>query len=145
VWRWPVPIVHGVRVTPWPITSRVRTADLARRTLLRVERLGGPRIAVGLRQLVSRLVIDGGELGGGYGRTTPRCDAAMRAIAGPRLDGVYSGKAAAALLRLHRAGVGPLVFWASKSTAVLAPARDEMLQNAPPIVAAWLRRADRRR
>src|SRR5438477_567467 len=41
VWRWPLPIVHGVRVTPWPITSRVRTADLARRTLVRVERLGG--------------------------------------------------------------------------------------------------------
>jgi hypothetical protein len=35
VWRWPVPIVHGVRVTPWPVTSRLRTADLARRTLAR--------------------------------------------------------------------------------------------------------------
>src|SRR5439155_13246563 len=21
VWRWPAPIVHGVRVTPWPVTS----------------------------------------------------------------------------------------------------------------------------
>jgi hypothetical protein len=41
VWRWPVPIVHGVRVTPWPVTSRLRTADLARRTLARLEQLGG--------------------------------------------------------------------------------------------------------
>jgi 1-aminocyclopropane-1-carboxylate deaminase/D-cysteine desulfhydrase-like pyridoxal-dependent ACC family enzyme len=142
VWRWPVPIVHGVRVTPWPITSRVRTADLARRTLLRVERLGGPRIAVGLRQLVSRLVIDGDELGGGYGRTTPRCDAAMRAIASPRLDGVYSGKAAAALLRLHRAGTEPLLFWSSKSTATLAPPSGDQLDRAPAAIARWWRRHD---
>lgn len=145
VWRWPLPIVHAVRVTPWPVTSRLRTADLARRTLARIARLGGPRIEVGLGELVRGLVIDGRELGDGYGRTTPACDAAMQAIRAPRLDGVYSGKAAAALLRLHRAGVGPLVFWASKSTAVLAPAGEDMLQNAPPLVATWLRRAAQRR
>ena len=144
VWRWPLPIVHGVRVTPWPVTSRWRTADLARRTLARVERLGGPRIGVGLGELVRGLVIDGRELGRGYGRTTPDCEAAMRRVPAPRLDAVYSGKAAAALLRLHRAGVGPLVFWASKSTTMLAPASEAMLQNAPPIVAAWLRRAAQR-
>jgi D-cysteine desulfhydrase len=142
VWRWPVPIVHGVRVTPWPITSRVRTADLARRTLLRVERLGGPRLGIGLRQLVSQLAIDGAELGAGYGRTTPRCDDAMRAIAGPRLDGVYSGKAAAALLRLHRAGTGPLLFWSSKSTATLAPPSRDQLDRAPAAIARWWRRHD---
>lgn len=144
VWRWPIPIVHGVRVTPWPVTSRVRTADLARRTLARVEQLGGPRVAIGLAELIGRLVIDRRELGPGYGRTTPRCDDAMQVFdrhRGPRLDGVYSGKAAAALLRLHRAGVGPLVFWASKSTARMAPASAEVLHNASPAVAAWLRRA----
>jgi D-cysteine desulfhydrase len=111
VWRWPVPIVHGVRVTPWPITSRV-------------------------------LAIDGAELGAGYGRTTPRCDDAMRAIAGPRLDGVYSGKAAAALLRLHRAGTGPLLFWSSKSTATLAPPSHAQLDRAPAAIARWWRRHD---
>lgn len=140
VWRWPLPIVHGVRVTPWPITSRVVTADLARRTLLRVERLGGPRVAIGLRQLIGRLVVDGRELGPGYGRTTPRCDAVMRAFEGPRLDGVYSGKAAAALLRLHRAGTGPLLFWATKSTATLAPPSRDALDRAPPAIARWWRR-----
>lgn len=145
VWRWPLPIVHGVRVTPWPITSRVRTADLARRTLIRVERLGGPRAAIGLRQLLAHLVIDGGELGAGYGRMTTRCDAAMRAIAGPRLDGVYSGKAAAALLRLHRAGTGPLLFWSSKSTATLPPPTREQLDAAPPAIARWWRKHDARR
>ena len=140
-----MPIVHGVRVTPWPVTSRVRTAELARRTLVRVERLGGPRVAIGLGELLSRLVIDGKELGPGYGRATPRSDAAMQAIAdlrdppGPRLDGVYSGKAAAALLRLHRAGIGPLMFWASKSTATLAPPSPAALDQAPPAIARWLR------
>jgi hypothetical protein len=147
-WRWSIPIVHGVRVTPWPVTSRLLTADLARRTLARVERLGGPRVAIGLRELIDGLVIDGRELGAGYGRSTPRCVEAMQRLSGPRpglrLDGVYSGKAAAALLRLHRAGIGPLMFWASKSTAVLAPERAGVLQNAPPSVAAWLLRAARR-
>jgi D-cysteine desulfhydrase len=139
VWRWPVPIIHGVRVTPWPVTSRLRTAELARRTLARVEQLGGPRVAISLPELVSRLVIDGRELGPGYGLTTPRCDAAMRAVQGPRLDGVYSGKAAAALLRLHRADIGPLVFWASKSTATLGPPSHPALDRAPAAIARWLR------
>jgi D-cysteine desulfhydrase len=138
VWRWALPIVHGVRVTPWPVTSRLRTADLARRTLARVEQLGGPRVASGLGELVGHLVIDGRELGSGYGRSTSRCDAAMRAVHGLRLDGVYSGKAAAALLRLHRAGVGPLVFWASKSTAMLPRASDQALHRAPPAIARWV-------
>jgi len=170
IWRWPAPIVHGVRVTPWPVTSRVRIAELARRTLVRIEQLGGPRVAIGLPELVSRLVIDGQELGPGYGHATPQSDAAMAAIraaaarrdaksrevepltaspdrqeawlagsSGPRLDGVYSGKAAAALLRLHRAGVGPLVFWASKSTATLDPPTSQMLDQAPAAIARWLR------
>jgi D-cysteine desulfhydrase len=160
VWRWPLPIVHGVRVTPWPVTSRWLTAALAWRTLARVEQLGGPRVPVGLRELVAHLVIDGRELGPGYGRTTPSCEAALRAFArhrprrdamappvpgtaarpgaAPRLDGVYSGKAAAALLRLHRTGTGPLVFWATKSTAVLPPPDSAAIARSPPAIARWL-------
>jgi D-cysteine desulfhydrase len=137
-WRWALPIVHGVRVTPWPVTSRLRTADLARRTLARVEQLGGPRVGAGLGELARGLVIDGRELGRGYGRTTPRGTAALQAIPHPRLDGVYSAKAAAALLRLHRAGIAPLLFWASKSTAVLAPPSQTALDRAPPAIARWL-------
>jgi len=137
-WRWPVPLVHGVRVTPWPITSRVRIAHLAQRTLARVERLAGIRVAIGLRELIARLVVDGRELGRGYGRTTPQCEAAMTTLVGPRLDAVYSGKAAAALLRLHRAGVGPLLFWASKSTAVMTPPSREALAKASPAIVRWL-------
>lgn len=137
-WRWPVPLVHGVRVTPWPVTSRLRIAELAHRTLARVRALGGPRVAIGLRELVARLVVDGRELGDGYGRPTPRSDAAIATLRGPRLDGVYSAKAAAALLRLHQGGVGPLVFWATKSTTVLPPPTPAQLRAAPPALARWL-------
>ncbi|MDB4960772.1 MAG: 1-aminocyclopropane-carboxylate deaminase [Myxococcales bacterium] len=139
VWRWPVPIVHGVRVTPWPVTSRLRIAELAHRTLKRVAALGGPRVAIGLRELVSRLVVDGRELGDGYGRPTPRSTTAIETLHGPRLDGVYSAKAAAAMLRLHREGVGPLVFWATKSTATLEPPSVDQLGGAPRPLVDWLR------
>jgi len=141
VWRWPLPIIHGVRVTPWPVTSRWRTADLARRTLARVERLGGPRVATGMAELVRGLVIDGRELGPGYGRTTPQGDAAMHQLPGPRLDGVYSAKAAAAVLRLQRTGAGPLMFWATKSTATLGSPGQAALDNAPAAIRRWLQRS----
>lgn len=120
-WPWSIPIIHAVRVTPWPVTSRVRTVALAWRSLRRIEKLGGPK-AIDYRTLLSRLIIDGKELGPGYGKPTPASQAAMRTFAfrgAPRLDGVYSAKATAAALRLHRANVGPLILWATKSTALL--------------------------
>ena len=92
-------------------------------------------------ELYARLVVDGRELGSGYGRMTEAGTRAMDMIRTPRLDGVYSAKAAAALLRLHRAGVGPLVFWASESTAILAPPSRAALAAAPHAVRAWLRDA----
>ena len=138
-WPWPVPIIHAVRVTPWPVTSRVRTAYLALRTLARIAKLGGPRIDIGLATLLRRLVVDGRELGPGYGVPTPRGQAAMRSFAradAPRLDGVYSAKATAAALRLHHRGIAPLMLWATKSTVVLPPARDT--SAAPAALREWL-------
>jgi D-cysteine desulfhydrase len=140
-WRWPVPIVHAVRVTPWPITSRVRTAELAARTLARVAKLGGPEIAISLPELVSRLVVDPDELGPGYGRPTPQSLDAMHVLdrpGAPRLDGVYSAKATAALLRLHRRGIGPLILWATKSTTRLPSPSLPALEHAPERLRAWL-------
>jgi len=139
-WRWPLPIVHGVRVTPWPVTSELVVAELARRTLDRAARLGGPRPAADRGELLRRFVVDGRELGPGYGQATPRGHAATAAWRGPRLDGVYSAKAAAALRRLHRAGVGPLLFWATKSEAVLPPPPLERLHTAPAPIVRWLGR-----
>lgn len=188
-WRWPVPMVHGVRVTPWPVTSRVRIANLARATLDRVAELGGPRVAISLGELISRLVVDGRELGPGYGHPTPQSTRAIAALSGgprlvdgggresqlrergprlvdargteaqlvglrepgdrdrlvgnhekrPRLDGVYSGKAAAALLRLHRDGVAPLLFWATKATTVLPPPSLDALRATDRELARWMR------
>jgi D-cysteine desulfhydrase len=141
VWRWPVPIVHAVRVTPWPVTSRVRTAELAHRTLARIAQLGGPEVAIGLAELVARLVVDPRELGPGYGRETPRSVAALLALElprAPRLDGVYSAKATAALLRLHRRRIGPLLLWSTKSTVRLAAPERGALAAAPAKLRAWL-------
>ena len=63
----------------------------------------------------------------------------MAAIRAPRLDGVYSAKAAAALLGLHRDGVGPLLFWATKATTVLPPPSLDALRGADRELARWMR------
>lgn len=140
-WRWPLPIVHGVRVTPWPVTSALLIAELAHRTLLRAAQLGGPRLAWSRDELRARLVVDRRELGPGYGRLTPRATAAMAAWTGPRLDGVYSGKTVAALRRLHRTDPGPLLLWATKSEVLLPPPSADRLRAAPPELVRWLVRA----
>jgi 1-aminocyclopropane-1-carboxylate deaminase/D-cysteine desulfhydrase-like pyridoxal-dependent ACC family enzyme len=133
-WPWPLPIVHGVRVTPWPITSRTTILALALRSLSRAVALGAPKHA-----RLGELVVDGSQLGRGYGHLTTRGERALAAIhaaGGPRMDGVYSAKAAASLLALHRAGDGPLLLWASKSEAVLSP--PSSLASAPRALARWL-------
>jgi len=139
VWPWTLPIVHAVRVTPWPVTSRLRIANLARATLARIDRLVGLPAPVRFRELLERLVVDGRELGPGYGEPTPQSQLAVRALGdAPRLDGVYSAKAAAALLRLQRRGVEPLLFWSSKSTAVMDPPTPARLVAAPRAITRWL-------
>ena len=139
LWRWSLPIVHAVRVTPWPITSKTLIVALAARTLVRAAALGAPAVAVSVRELSARLVVDARELGPGYGRPTERSRAAIATLAGgPRLDGVYSAKAAAALLRLHERGIAPLVFWATKSTVRMPPPRLAALRGAPPALVDWI-------
>ena len=87
-WRWRMPVVHAVRVTPWPVTSRVVMLRLAEATLARIASLGGPRVTLAGAQLD----VDPAEFGGGYGRITDRGRAAIAQfgqLAGaPRLDGV---------------------------------------------------------
>lgn len=121
-WRWDVPTIHAVRVTPWPVTSRASIVQLAVRTLARAAAIAGVAFAPvrAWRELSARLVVDGGELGRGYGEATIEGAGAIATFAragAPRLDGVYSGKAAAALLRLQRVGTpGPIMMWATKSS-----------------------------
>jgi hypothetical protein len=121
------------------VTSRFLILQLAATTLARIASLGGPHVELGGHP---RLVVDRREIGRGYGRLTARGTDAMSALAHAtslRLDGVYTGKAAAALLRLHREGVGPLVFWATKSTVELPAPSHDALGAAPRALARWMR------
>lgn len=138
-WPGPPPIVQAVRVTPWPVTSYTMIMQLAALTLLRIAMLGGPHVSLWRN---ARLVVDRHEIGRGYGRITGRGRAAMATCATdeawPRLDGVYSGKAAAALLRLRRTEPGPVLFWATKSEVVLPPPSLDALRAAPRALVDWL-------
>lgn len=106
----PPPRVRAVRVTPWPITSRLRLAYLAYRTLAALDRvLSGDRTAgdrasggrtadrasadrtdgdraraagrIRYAALVAGLEVDGRFLGRGYGHVTARGEAAAATLA----------------------------------------------------------------
>lgn len=152
-WPWRRPIVRAVRVTPWPVTSHLRISALAHRTLRLADRLRGASSEIGRDALASHLIVDGSQLGRGYGRATAAGDAAaarFAAAGGPSLDSVYAAKAAAALCALLRAGGGddgPLLLWSTKSAAPppMGPdASDETLDEAArppaPPFARWLAR-----
>jgi D-cysteine desulfhydrase len=125
-----VPKLVAVRVTPWPVTSHARIVSLAERTAALMGQHGaletssrGQARAPSRAELAAHLHVDGGYLGLGYGRVTSGgLDAIARftLAGGPPLDTGYSGKSGAAFLDLARAGAaGPLLFWATKSSAPL--------------------------
>jgi 1-aminocyclopropane-1-carboxylate deaminase/D-cysteine desulfhydrase-like pyridoxal-dependent ACC family enzyme len=137
----PAPAVTSVRVTPWPITSRLRLANLAHATLALVDHLRGASSSTTFAQLVAALTVDGRFLGKGYGRATSagaRTTEIMRAAGAPPLDAVYTAKSAAALLAL--APDGPVIYWATKSSAALPHATDAEIAAAPAAMRAWLGR-----
>ncbi len=142
----PPPRVVAVRVTPWPVTSRLRLALLAHATLAHVDRLRGATTGIGLRTLLAGLTVDGRFLGDGYGHATAagsRARAAMAALGAPPLDDIYSAKAAACLFADGRPGDrddGPTLFWATKSSAPLARATTPQLDRAAPALRRWLGR-----
>ncbi len=141
VWPGAVPIVHSVRVTPWPITSRARIAWLAQRTLHRLERLVGVTLGVSYRALLANLVVDRRFIGRGYGRATQSGRRALARFAdsgAPPLDLVYSAKSAAALLALANRSRGPLLYWATKSSAPLPIASAADVAVAPARARHWL-------
>lgn len=142
-WPWPRPILRAVRVTPWPVTSHLRVSSLAHRAVRLAESLRGQRSGITLRELASHLVIDGAQIGPGYGHSTQAASAAATRfleMGGPVLDSVYSAKSAAALLAaLAPDGRdGPMLFWSTKS-AVLPPPTVERALPALPF-ARWLAR-----
>lgn len=141
------PRVVAVRVTPWPVTSRARILRLAVRTSRRLAELAGDAsLELAAAELSPHLWVEGRELGSGYGLPTRAGLDAIEVFArnaGVRLDPTYSAKAAAAFLRDARAGdEGPLLFWATKSSAPL-PAIADDLKGSPRFL-AWLRAAEQR-
>lgn len=107
--------VVGVLVNDRTPVSRRGIARLARRTLRLLRRSGA---AIGEIEIgADDLDLERGWLGGGYGHATAEADAAIRlfgAREGIRLEPVYTGKAAAGLLEMNRAGRfgdGPLLYW----------------------------------
>ena len=138
----PAPAVTSVRVTPWPVTSRLRLANLAHATLALVDTLRGASSSTTFMQLVAALTVDGRFLGKGYGRATAagaRTAERMRAAGSPPLDPVYTAKSAAALLELPRTD-GPVIYWATKSSTPLPRATDDDVAAAPRAMRVWMGR-----
>ena len=139
------PRLVSVRVTPWPVTARARIAWLAHQTSKRLADLAeDPSLIVPWRTLHDRLEVDGRFLGAGYGEVTRAGLEAIRLFeehAGARLDTTYSGKSAAAVVHRIRAGArGPLLYWATKSTAPLPEVSAAALRDAPAPMRRWLER-----
>ena len=113
---------------------------------LLAERLSDPALNFERHELAGGLHIEAGYLGDGYGRATPSGIAAMAALrehVGFALDTTYSAKAAAALLDLLPRARGPMLFWATKSSAALPPFDAVALAAAPLSLRRWIAGAER--
>jgi D-cysteine desulfhydrase len=135
------PLIHAVRVTPWPVTSAARIAHLAWRSSRLLAGMLGDVARFGARELRAGLRVETDFFGGGYGRPTAtgwRARDAFERHGGPPLDVVYSAKAGAALLRLAPTAGGPLLFWATKSSAPLPRASAGDLAAAPSALVRFL-------
>jgi D-cysteine desulfhydrase len=144
-WPWPRPLLRAVRVTPWPVTSHYRVSWMAHRALELADRLRGDRSGIRRAQLASHLLIDGEQLGPGYGHSTPAGAAAARHftdLGGPALDSVYAAKAAAAMLAAmtRQPARRPMLFWSTKSAALPALDGGDPSGPVPPPFARWLAR-----
>lgn len=139
LWPGELPQIVAVRVTPWPITSRVMILRLARATARELAARGGPvvRVQPQLLRLETR------QFGWGYARITRPGLAAVSHFApltDAPLDSTYAAKSAAALLALD--GSGPTLFWCTKSSAPLPALDQAKLATVPSYMRRWLKRAD---
>ena len=143
-----LPRVTSVRVSPWPVTSRLRILHLASRTAHFLRELVGPEMPrLASAELGARFEVDGRYLGPGYGIPSSlgnEAEALWQRFGLPALDGTYSAKAAARLLfglRAHEAG--PVLFWSTKSSVPLpSVALAEASGSEVPLrIRAWLLRA----
>ncbi len=142
MWPWELPLVHAVRVTPWPVTASFRILSLARATAGDMEQRGGPKVEPDPRLL--RLHTR--YFGWGYARVTRDGLAAAERFSrlhAPPLDTTYAAKAGSALLGEIGALPGPKLFWCTKSSAPMPPADRQKVEAAPAFLRRWLARASR--
>ncbi len=139
------PQVIGVRVTPWPVTSRFMVSRLAQGTAAFIAEHGGPDLRSEVRRVARSLRMTGAALGRGYGWPTPAGVAACRQLAplGIKLDTTYSAKGAAWLLDKARHLEGPTLYWMTKSAEPLPEPTGDQLERMPRSVRRWLRRQPR--
>jgi len=144
-----LPRLISVRVSPWPVTSRLRILRLAARTAHLLRDLSGDALArFDSAVLGSRFEVDGRYLGPGYGEPSVaggQTEALWLRLGLPALDGTYSAKAAARLVfGLRAREAGPVLFWSTKSSVPLPDAVAEHALSAVPLrIRAWLLRAER--
>ncbi|MEI9942125.1 MAG: pyridoxal-phosphate dependent enzyme [Pseudomonadota bacterium] len=146
-----LPRLTSVRVSPWPITSRLRILSLAARTAHLLRELAGEAVPrLDRAALGARFEVDGRYLGPGYGEPSAagsQAEAQWLRLGLPALDGTYSAKAAARVLAGLRAReAGPVVFWSTKSSVPLPVAgpNQALFSAAPLRIRAWLLRAQRK-
>lgn len=141
------PRVRAVRVTPWPVTSKLRIVWLAVAISRHLaEAAGDASLALDHATLAPLLEVDGAQLGWGYGYPTAegrRLIGSFRDLLGWELDTTYSAKAVAGALAAARTAEGPVLYWSTKSTAPLPPVDASALAGAPPRMQRWMRRATR--
>lgn len=140
------PVLWAVRVTPWPVTTRFRITRLAAQTsALLAERVGDASLERSPDELSRGLHIDPRYLGPGYGLATDAGRSAMKrwdAGTDHHLETTYSGKGAAAFVDFARTlPRGPLLFWATKSSASMPPIDRRAIGAAPRGMRRWLARA----
>jgi hypothetical protein len=137
------PLLVAVRVTPWPVTSRLRILNLARRVCLWLAALTrSPHLELSRAELASGLFVDGSQLGAGYGKPTAAGLAAIQQLSpfSAALDTTYSAKSAAAVLARSRQRPLVRLFWSTKSGAPLPEVSAERLALAPARMLQWLER-----
>jgi D-cysteine desulfhydrase len=142
------PRLLSVRVSPWPVTSRLRILSLAARTARLLHELSERTVPLFDSALLgARFRVDGNYLGPGYGEPSTAGDEAealWSRLGLPALDSTYSAKVAARVVAGLRAREpGPSLFWSTKSSAALPAASEQVLRVPPQRVRSWLFRAER--
>lgn len=141
------PRVRAVRVTPWPVTSKVRIVWLATEIARGLAELtGDASLDLGYAALAPWLEVDGHHLGWGYGFPTAegrRWIATFHDALGFELDTTYSAKAVAGAVAAARSATGPVLYWSTKSTTPLPPVDEAAVAAAPPRMQRWMRSAER--